>query len=138
MKRKEPSYKYQYAMLLDDNELDNFINQKTLEANSFASKIYVNTSSKSALEFLTNLETSCTTQFDIFPQIIFIDINMPMIDGFQFIENLKNKFPKRFKSTKIVILTSSLSIHDREKSMGISKEILFLNKPLTEEALNQI
>ena len=138
MKRKELSYKYQYAMLLDDNELDNFINQKTLEANSFASKIYVNTSSKSALEFLTNLETSCTTQFDIFPQIIFIDINMPMIDGFQFIENLKNKFPKRFKSTKIVILTSSLSIHDREKSMGISKEILFLNKPLTEEALNQI
>lgn len=138
MKRKEPSYKYQYAMLLDDNELDNFINQKTLEANSFANKIYVNTSSKSALEFLTNLETSSTTQFDIFPQIIFIDINMPMIDGFQFIENLKNKFPKRFKSTKIVILTSSLSIHDREKSMGISKEILFLNKPLTEEALNQI
>ena len=138
MKRKEPSYKYQYAMLLDDNELDNFINQKTLEANSFASKIYVNTSSKSALEFLTNLETSCTTQFDIFPQIIFIDINMPMIDGFQFIENLKNKFPKRFKSTKIVILTSSLSIHDREKSMGISKDILFLNKPLTEETLNQI
>jgi hypothetical protein len=61
-----------------------------------------------------------------------------MIDGFQFIENFKNKSPKRFKSTKIVILTSSLSIHDREKSIGISKDILFLNKPLTEEALNQI
>lgn len=138
MKRKEPSYKYQYAMLLDDNELDNFINQKTLEANSFANKIYLNTTSKGALEFLTNLETSSSEQFDIFPQIIFIDINMPMIDGFQFIETLKIKFSKRFKSIKIVILTSSLSIHDREKSMSISKDILFLNKPLTKEALNQI
>jgi CheY-like chemotaxis protein len=138
MKRKEPSYKFQYAMLLDDNELDNFINQKTLEACRFASKIYVNTSSKSALEFLNNLETSSSAEFDIFPQIIFIDINMPMIDGFQFIENLKNTFPKRFKATKIVILTSSVSINDREKSMSISKDILFLNKPLTQEALNQI
>jgi CheY-like chemotaxis protein len=116
----------------------NFINQKTLEANSFANKIYLNTTSKGALEFLTNLETSSTEQFDIFPQIIFIDINMPMIDGFQFIETLKIKFSKRFKSIKIVILTSSLSIHDREKSMSISKDILFLNKPLTKEALNQI
>jgi len=138
MKRKEPSYKFQYAMLLDDNELDNFINQKLLHANSFANKIYLNTTSKGALEFLTNLETSTTAQFDIFPQIIFIDINMPMMDGFQFIETLKIKFSKRFTSIKIVILTSSLSIYDREKSMSTSKNILFLNKPLTKEGLNQI
>jgi len=138
MKRKEPSYRYHYAMLLDDNELDNFINQKTLEANSFAHKIYVNTSSKSALEFLTNLETSSNPDFDIFPQIIFIDINMPMIDGFQFIENLKSAFPKRFKTLKIVILTSSVSHNDKEKSMKLSKDIAFINKPLTQEALNQI
>lgn len=138
MKRKEPSYKFQYAMLLDDNELDNFINQKLLHANSFANKIYLNTTSKGALEFLTNLETSTTAQFDIFPQIIFIDINMPMMDGFQFIETLKIKFSKRFTSIKIVILTSSLSTHDREKSMSTSKNILFLNKPLTKEGLNQI
>jgi CheY-like chemotaxis protein len=63
---------------------------------------------------------------------------MPMMDGFQFIETLKIKFSKRFTSIKIVILTSSLSIHDREKSMSTSKNILFLNKPLTKEGLNQI
>ena len=42
MKRKEPSYRYKYAMLLDDNELDNFINQKIIEANFFATKVYIN------------------------------------------------------------------------------------------------
>lgn len=138
MKRKEPSFNYNYAMLLDDNELDNFINQKTLEATNFVDKIFVNTSSKSALEFLNNLEVSSTDDFDIFPQIIFVDINMPMIDGFQFIESFKNTFQKRFKTVKIIILTSSISQSDRERSVKISKEIIFLSKPLTKEALNQI
>lgn len=138
MKRKEPSYKYQYAMLLDDNELDNFINQKTIEAIYFASKVYVNTSSKSAFEFLSNLEISGADTNSIFPEVIFIDINMPMIDGFQFIENFKKTFPEKFNSMKVVILTSSVSINDREKASKISKDIIFLNKPLTQEALNEI
>lgn len=138
MSKKEPKNKYNYAMLLDDNELDNFINQKTLEANNFSNKIYINTSSKSALEFLNNLEISSTPDFDIFPEVIFIDINMPMIDGFQFIENLKKTLPKRFKSLKIIILTSSIAVLDKEKAEKISKNIIFFNKPLTSEMLNQI
>lgn len=138
MKRKDPIFKYNYVMLLDDNELDNFINQKTIEATHFSNKVYVNTSSKSALEFLTNLEISSSETVTIFPQVFFIDINMPMIDGFQFIENFKNKFPDKFTSLKIVILTSSVSPSDKEKALKISKNIVFLNKPLTKEALNQI
>ena len=138
MKRKDPAFKYNYAMLLDDNELDNFINQKTLEATHFANKIYVNTSSKSALEFLKNLEVSSSETHSIFPEIIFIDINMPMIDGFQFIENLKNTLPEKYNAIKIVILTTSASPSDKEKALKISKDIIFLNKPLTKEALNQI
>lgn len=138
MKRKDPVFKYNYVMLLDDNELDNFINQKTIEATHFANKVYINTSSKSAMEFLTNLEISSSETINIFPEIIFIDINMPMIDGFQFIENFKNKFPDKFTSMKIVILTSSISPIDKEKTLEISKKIVFLNKPLTQDALNQI
>lgn len=138
MKRKNPTFKYNYAMLLDDNELDNFINQKTLEATHFSDKIYVNTGSKSALEFLNNLEISSSETFTIFPEIIFIDINMPMIDGFQFIENFKKAFPEKFNTIKIVILTTSVSQNDKIKATNISKDIVFLNKPLTKEALNQI
>lgn len=138
MKRKEPNYKYNYTMLLDDNELDNFINQKIIEASNFSNKVYINTGSKSALEFLNNLEVSSTSSVDIFPEVIFIDINMPMIDGFQFIEIFKNTFPKRFNKIKIVILTSSISPVDRDKAQKISKNVVFFNKPLSPEALNQI
>lgn len=138
MKRKSPNYKYEYVMLLDDNELDNFINQKTIESSHFANKIYMNTGSKSALEFLKNLEISSTDSTNVFPEVLFIDINMPMIDGFQFIETFKNTFPKKFDKIKIVILTSSLSPSDKVRAEKISKNVLYINKPLTQEALNQI
>ncbi len=125
-------------MLLDDNELDNFINQKVIEANHFAGKVYINTSSKSALEFLNNLSISSTDKLDIFPEIIFIDLNMPMMDGFQFIENLKKNLPKKVDTLKLAILTSSTNPNDRQKAAEISKNIVFLNKPLTSEMLGQL
>ncbi len=138
MKRKEPAFKYNYVMLLDDNELDNFINQKTIEANNFASKVYLNTGSKSALEFLKNIEVSSSELYNVFPQVIFVDLNMPMIDGFQFIENLKKILPNKFNKFKIVILTSSVTLTDKQTANNISKEIMFLNKPLTKEMLDHI
>ncbi len=138
MKRKEPTHTYNYAMLIDDNELDNFINQKTIEANHFANKVYITSGSKSALEFLKNLEISGSKNFNIFPEVIFVDLNMPMIDGFQFIENLKTLLPNKFAELKVVILTSSITPSDKERALKISKDIMFLNKPLTKEMLNQI
>jgi CheY-like chemotaxis protein len=138
MKRKEPAHTYNYVMLVDDNELDNFINQKTIEANHFSNKVYLSTGSKSALEFLKNLEIFGTETSNFFPEVIFVDLNMPMIDGFQFIEHFKNILPDKFNATKIVILTSSITPSDKERAQKISKEIIFFNKPLTKERLNQI
>lgn len=138
MKRKEPQFRYNYAMLLDDNELDNFINQKMIEAAHFASHIYVNTGSKSALEFLNNLSILSNDGNGIFPEIIFVDLNMPMMDGFQFIENLKKNQPEKFRALKLVVLTSSNNPNDRQRSAGLSDNLVFLNKPLTPEMLSQL
>ena len=138
MKRKEPGFKYNYILLIDDNELDNFINQKTIEATNFAKKIYVNSASKNALEFLHNIEISNTKEHNLFPEIIFVDINMPMIDGFQFIEKFIETYPEKLNTIKLALLTSSLNGQDKERAMAISKKILFLNKPLTPETLNQL
>ncbi len=138
MKRKEPKYKYGNVMLIDDNELDNFINEKTIEANHFAKKIYMNTSAKSALEFLNNLIIMGKEYENTFPQVIFIDINMPMMDGFQFIEYFKKSDSENILNPKLVILTSSVYHEDKHKAMALSEDIMFLNKPLTGEMLNII
>lgn len=125
-------------MLIDDNELDNFINEKTLEANLFARKIYSNTSGKSAIEFLNNMVTMGDEFSAVYPEVIFIDLNMPMIDGFQFIEHFKKNTEAQLLKPKLVILTSSVYHEDKQKAMSISKDIVFLNKPLTKEMLDNL
>ena len=138
MKRKEPKYKYENVMLIDDNELDNFINEKTIEANNFARKVYVTTSAKSALEFTNNLVTMGEEYSKAFPQVIFVDINMPMMDGFQFIEYFKKTTEEKLFNPRIVILTSSVYNEDRQKAQRLSERIMVLNKPLTAEMLQLI
>ena len=135
MNRKQPKCKYQHIMLVDDSELDNFINQKIIESSNFASKVYISTSSKSALEFLNNLAVTGEVAQHLYPQIIFIDLNMPIIDGFQFIELLKANSNIGVEKYKLVILTSSIHPNDKKKAVEIYKNITFLNKPLTEEML---
>jgi len=137
-KRKDPKYKYRHVMLLDDNELDNFINEKVIEANYFAEKIYVNSSGTSALEFLNNLGVSGKEAHEIYPEAIFIDINMPMMDGFQFIEHLFKIQNEKIQECKLIILTSSINPEDKIRARGISDNITFLNKPLTDSLLQQI
>jgi CheY-like chemotaxis protein len=138
MKIKQPKYKYRNVMLIDDSELDNFINEKTLEANHFASKIYVNTSAKSAIEFLNNLITMGEDQAELYPELIFIDINMPIMDGFQFIEYYKKNLESKMKMPRLVILTSSVYHEDKQKASAVDKDIIFLNKPLTRNMLDEL
>ena len=83
---KKPTSKYNSVMLIDDNEIDNFINQKMIEGCNFAERIYVHTSGKSAIEFLCNLARIKEVPEELIPEIIFVDINMPIMDGFQFLE----------------------------------------------------
>lgn len=138
MKRKEPSFKYKHVMLLDDSELDNYINEKMMEANHFSEKVYINTSGKSALEFLKNMVVAGPECFPVYPQVIFVDINMPFMDGFEFIQHLKKLGNDELKKCKLVILTSSIDEGDQVKAKQIDPNITFLSKPLTEAMLKAL
>jgi CheY-like chemotaxis protein len=138
MKHKEPKYLYKNIMLLDDDDLVNFINQKVMESCHFSKNIYVNTSAKSALEFINNLTVAGNAGKDLVPQVIFIDLNMPLMDGFQFIQALLRNKNEYVQNTKLVILTSSVHEMDRKKARDISDNIEFLNKPLTKEMLERL
>lgn len=139
MKIKEPKYKYKQVMVIDDNELDNFINSKIIESSLFSKKIYINTNGKSALEFLTNLITTLGDGFEsICPDVIFIDLNMPILDGFQFLEQFNKIENKYLKQSKLVVLTSSAHPEDNKKTKTINEAVIYLNKPLTADMLKSI
>jgi CheY-like chemotaxis protein len=137
MSIKKPKAKYETAMLIDDSEIDNFINQKMVEGCNFAERIYVHTSSKSALEFLMNFERAHLPD-NLIPEIIFLDINMPIMDGFQFAEEFQKIAPKVYGKVKIVFLTSSLNPIDQKKAMAVRGVYSFLNKPLGKDHLDKL
>ncbi len=131
-------HRFKSVMLIDDNEIDNLINQKMIEASSLAENIYVHTGAKSAIEFLRNIEKLGATGHPILPQVIFLDIDMPLMDGFQFLDEFE-KFRVETKNIcNIVMLTSSINPQDVNKSKKYQYVKKYINKPLTQDTLEKL
>ena len=126
--------KYHSVMLIDDNEIDNLINQKMIEAASITEHIYVHTGAKSAIEFLKNMEKLDVAD-KVLPDVIFLDIDMPLMDGFQFLDEFEKLTSLTKQKCKIVMLTSSINPQDFNRSKKYVNVKLYLNKPLTHDSI---
>ena len=129
--RKKP---IDLVMLVDDNDTDNFISKRIIEITSFADRVEVKNSGKSALDYLTFNQDAPEN----LPSIIFLDINMPVVDGFVFLYEFE-KFRELVRTKcKVIILSSSDNKRDIDKIVNNNYVIKFITKPLTEISLEEI
>ena len=124
-------------MLIDDNEIDNLINQKMIEASSITENIYTHTGAKSAIEFLKNMEKMDVAD-KVLPDVIFLDIDMPLMDGFQFLDEFANLTQVTRKKCRIIMLTSSINPQDFNRAKKYENVKLYLNKPLSHDSIMKI
>lgn len=124
--------KYQKAILIDDNSLDNFINKKMIESNGFAEKVNDYQDAREALEFLKKAPEQD------WPEIIFLDIMMPEMDGFMFLDEFEKLPEEQRHKIKIVMLSTSESFKDLNRANKNPFVKKFLNKPLTQQVLQAI
>jgi len=130
--------KYFAVMLIDDSEIDNLINQKMIQAANISEHIYVHSGAKSAIEFLKNIEKLPKVANQILPEVIFLDIDMPLMDGFQFLDLFDKLNDATKKKCKIIMLTSSINPSDISKSKNYMYVKKYINKPLTQRNLTPL
>lgn len=125
-------HKLSSILLVDDDGTTNFTNQMLLEDMGVAEKILVAHNGKEAIQVIKQacIDGSC-------PQLILLDINMPVMNGFEFLSSYKSLDITCNKSVVIVMLTTSLNPKDVDRLKEAPIQDL-LNKPLTEAMVQRL
>jgi len=122
--------RFKTCLLIDDNYIDNFVTRKILESGNFVEEIVVRQSPGDAIEAL---KIGAVT-----PDVIFLDIRMPMMSGFEFLEEYDKLSIANKENIKIYMLSSSLDPTDMKQSV-LNKYISnYIHKPITHKALDDL
>ena len=121
--------KHNCILLVDDDSINNYINLRIIKKLDIAEKIEIASNGKEALSLINKV---CSTgDCKCCPQVIFLDINMPVMNGFEFVEALQQTEVYKNHEIKIIFLTTSQEENDIKEifRLGIYD---YINKPLTE------
>lgn len=121
-------------LIVDDDQDALFINEFIINQTKLGGKVYKAENVMNALELLENLEK----EHKELPKVILLDIRMPIMDGFVFLQKFNQLPPNIKKNTKVVMVTSSVDMEDYEKAMENPNVIDYVSKPLTMEKIEHI
>ena len=122
-------------LLVDDDPTTNFLNQLLLEELAVADQLLVAENGAEALHILTHVLPPAAA--DPGPVLVLLDVNMPVMNGIEFLEAYQQLLPDRRQGVVIVMLTTTLHPHDLARIQALPVSDL-VSKPLSEEKINAI
>lgn len=121
-------------LLIDDDESTNFLHEIIINQADISNNVIARQSGSSALEYLQQKMNGEYPQ----PDLIFLDINMPGMNGWEFLDEYKQLEKAQQGKFVVVMLTTSLHPEDQARAKGMSEINDFMNKPLTVEMLHGV
>lgn len=123
--------KIDQLLLIDDSDATNNFHKRILSKMKLVDSISICKNGKEGLEFLQKTEE--------YPSLIFLDLNMPVLDGFEFLQQVYTVLDKESQQLPyIVILTSSEELVDKKRCSSYYEKVLFYSKPLTVPQIHEI
>ena len=126
------------VLCVNDNDITLFILKRTLTKSSFAEKITEKSDGREALNYCQQLINNNEYHGGNYPRVIFLDLHMPVMNGWEFLDKFSNHIWPFFKETKIVITSQSIDADDSLRAREYPFVIDFLKTPITVEYLIQL
>lgn len=121
-------------LLVDDDSASNFLTERLLRKVNLANNIMVRSNGKEDLDYLTLAYNKEDDEFPR-PDLILLDLKMPLVDGWEFLEAYQALPEELRESVVIIMLTTSLRDQDRERAESTGLVKGYINKPLSADVL---
>lgn len=121
------------VLCVDDDPIALMVIEICLKRANFAENIVKVESAKDALDYYRSIKED-----DQIPSFVFLDLNMPVLSGWDYIERFISEFPQYLNKSKIIILSSSVDPVDKLKASENPLVSLFIPKPISVETLQGI
>lgn len=114
-------------LVIDDDEINLFIVNQFIAKHQFAEHVINLRNGKEAIDYFEALVETRGTP----PELIFLDLYMPIMTGWEFLDDYSCRFEPLFPATRICVLSNSLMMEDQLKAMSYTCCISFITKPLS-------